>query len=164
MWRAQPVVTQKYTRIEKAVPLAHRDSTPLGMAQKDLVESLPQNLERLRARRLHRGLEVRILLGHAAGRTKARAPLLHESGGGDCLVGTEGLEDLVTPWELRLTDVEAWKPLAFQQQDTLSAPRQRSCRAGTARPPAHDSYVEIPPVAHHVLNVPNEFWRKSILG
>ena len=46
----------------------------------DLVESLPQDLERLGSRGLHRGLEISILLGAALGPTEAGAPLPDESG------------------------------------------------------------------------------------
>jgi hypothetical protein len=139
--------------IEKALLLAHRDSAPRGMAQEDLVESFPQDLERLRGRGLHGGLEIGILFGGAVGTTEAGAPLPDESGGGDRLFRTERLEDLVAPRQLRFADVEAWEPLALQQEDPPPAPRQGGGGAGAARSPAHDRCIEIPPRARHAADI-----------
>ena len=94
-----------------------------------------------------------------SGATEAGAPLPDESGRRDRLVRAERPEDLVAPRELRFADVEAGEPLSLQQDDAPPAPRQRGGRAGAARPPAHDSHIEIPSVARHADRV-QRGWRK----
>ena len=83
--RRHPRRRNEGSRLPRRRPLekrcSSRTATPHARrGAEDLVEPLPQDLERLGRRRLHRGLEIGILLGAALGRTEAGAPLPDESG------------------------------------------------------------------------------------
>ena len=104
-------------RVQGAMLLAHGHPALLRVAEQDVVERRAGHLEGLGRGRLDGVREIGVLLGRAVDRPEARAPLLHEPGGGDGVPHPQGLEDLVAPGKLGLSDVEAGELLALEEQD-----------------------------------------------
>ena len=142
---AQRDAVRLETRVEEPVLLEHPGAALLGVAKQDLVESLAQDLKRLRCRRFRGGLKIGVPLVLPVGTAEARAPLLDEAGRRDRVACAEGVEDFVGPRQLRFADVEAREPLALQHDDAPAPLGQGRGGGGAAGPPADHRHVVVPP-------------------
>ncbi len=136
--------------IENLMLFEHLGAALLGMAKQDFVESLAQDLERLRRRSFDGGRKIGILLERAVERLEASPPLLDESGRRDRVANAERAQDLVGPRQLRFADVEARESLALQHDHAPATPDQLGGGARTSRSPTDHRDIVGPPIVHAV--------------